>query len=772
MPADLTSVQIYRACLAGFVAGLLMIAGCGGGGSDAGGGSETTTVTAVDNTPRFAYTINSSVIGSHVVDPESGNLIPRGNSQRFFETAPTDLAARPDGRFLYFSDAGDLAIKRRKIDPQTGVHSPEGADFPTGTGAQQIAMHPSGEFLFYRKSGSNPVTTLALDPATGDMSLVGETAPLSTSGMHLAPDGEFLYTTSDVGTKEIQTFRVEGNGSLAIVDADPVAPGEQPQAFANVAEPGINPASGDVYLVNLAGSVDRYAPNSSNGLLAFVDSTPLPSGTPSSFSAMRVEPLGRFGYSRLNGNLIAGFSIDPASGTLTPIDFDPGTAGIQHLDFGALANSISSLDFEPSGHFAYFGFTGGVATLEMYAIDQTTGALSQATSKPELNQVLGLPGADGIVFTNRTNVPAPQPTFAYSQQSGQIGIHRVDPATGMLTDVGTFATPAYSRLHVDPAQQFMYLGEAGAYARVRIDPETGALSDRETRANAAPNNADDQGLRFDPHNRFAVQTKLTGRGMDLMEVVTGPPAGLGPSKTDVQFTEDPYTVVGTVGASSVRPNSRHLYSTGLVAGTNPNFVRVLRVFNLVATPVSFDRVDANPATAGHQDFPLSDPARDTVVEPLGRYLLNLEVSGGASTDNLAVYELDWADGLPTIRNALTVPLVIRNHTTGSNPLHIALEPRGRFVYVPTDDGIAAFSFTRNLAGPALAAIDDPATPGTGNLFQTLGGNGRLALDPTGQWLYARGSGGTEAFRIDQEKGALSSAGIASPQNIVQVIGRL
>jgi hypothetical protein len=104
--------------------------------------------------------------------------------------------------------------------------------------------------------------------------------------------------------------------------------------------------------------------------------------------------------------------------------------------------------------------------------------------------------------------------------------------------------------------------------------------------------------------------------MDLMEVVTGPPAGLGPSKTDVQFTEDPYTVVGTVGASSVRPNSRHLYSTGLVAGTNPNFVRVLRVFNLVATPVSFDRVDANPATAGHQDFPLSDPARDTVVEPL------------------------------------------------------------------------------------------------------------------------------------------------------------
>jgi DNA-binding beta-propeller fold protein YncE len=121
--------------------------------------------------------------------------------------------------------------------------------------------------------------------------------------------------------------------------------------------------------------------------------------------------------------------------------------------------------------------------------------------------------------------------------------------------------------------------------------------------------------------------------------------------------------------------------------------------------------------------------------------------------------------LPTLRNALTDPLIIRNYTTGSNPLHIALDPRGRFIYVPTDDGIAAFSFTRNPSGPALVAIDaDP--------FQTLGGNGNVVIDPTGQWLYSAGSGGTEGFRIDQTTGALTSIGIVSPQSIVQVIGRL
>ena len=755
---------------------------CSGGGGGGGGSSSETSTTPVDNTPRFAYAINSLVIAGYVVDPESGNLIPKGNSQRFFETSPTDIAVRPDGRFLYFSDVSEQAIKRRQIDPQTGVFSPDGADFPVGApGAQQIAMHPSGKFLFYRKDGSNPVTTLALDPVTGDMSLVSETAPLNTSGMYLAPNGKFLYTTFDGGGgKEIQTFRVGADGSLAIVDADPATSGEQPQTFANVTEPGINPANGDIYLVNLAGagSVDRYARDTSSGLLTFVDSTPLPSGTPSYFSGMHVEPLGRFGYIRLSGNLIAGFSIDPGDGTLTPIDFDPGTAGIQHLDFGPLANSISCVSFEPSGHFVYFGFTGGVATLEKYAVDQTTGALSQSTSKPELNQVLGLPGANGVVFTNRTGIAAPQPTFAYSRQTGQIGIHRVDPVTGMLADIGTFATPAqYWGLYADPAQQFMYLAEVSAYARVRIDQGTGALSDRETSANATPDafGPGEQGLRFDPHNRFAVQTKQNGSGMDLMEVVA---TGLAPSKTAVQFTQDPYTVTGTQGASAVRPNSRQLYSTGLVAGSAPNFFWVMRVFNLVATPVSFDRVDLDPATAGQQDLPLSGSASDTVVEPLGRYLLNLEirsfgVGGTTNTDNLAVYELDWMTGLPTLRNVLTYPVVVRNYTTGSNPLQIALDPRGRFIYVPTDNGIAAFSFTRNATGPALEAIDaDPGTPATIELFQTLGGSGKVVIDPTGQWLYTLGSGGTEGFRIDQTTGGLTSIGIVSPQNIVQVIGRL
>ena len=749
-----------------------LLSACGGGGG--GDGSVTgQNPVAIDDTPRFAYVINNSVIGSYVVDPVSGNLIPKGNSQRFFEVTPADIAPSPDGRFFYLSDRGGFpAIKRRKIDPQTGVFSTDSGDYRVNApGAHQILIHPSGKFLFYRSNGTYPITTLAIDPSTGDLSLADETAPLSTARMDLSADGNFLYTMTSVGDWEIRTFRIGTNGSLVMVDADPVTAGNQPQVFSNIAgRPGLNPVNRYVYLVNLggSGSVDRYAPDGS-GLLEPVDSTPIPDATVSFATAqgMYVEPKGRFAYVRLANNLIAGFSVDPVDGVLSPIDYDPASGGIQHLDFGSQADRISTIGFEPSGRFVYFGFSGaGGVTLEKYAIDQMSGMLSQDTSKTELNRILGLGRVSAMIFTNRTNVPPPQPTYAYSRQNGLIGIHRVDAATGTLTDIDTFVTPAYRQLYIDPAQHYLYLAESSAYARVQIDQDTGALSGYETKTNAIPGLGQrQQGLRFEPHNRFALQTRQNGRGTDFMQVVAG---GLGTASTGVHFSQAPYTLTGIPGSSDARPNSRHLYSTGLVSGTSgSNAAWVMRVFELVATPVTFDRVDASPGTAGHQDYPLGRRAAayDTAVEPLGRYLLNLELTSSGNTDNLAVYELEWATGVPTRRNALSVPLIIPNHTTGSNPLHIMFDPRGRFVYVPTDDGIAAFRFTRNPVGAALALID---------LYPTLGGNRRLAIDPTGQWLFSPGSAGTEGFRIDQGTGELTSVGIVSPTitGDLKVIGNL
>lgn len=770
----------------------LMLAGCGGGGGSANGANNGSTPNptpgiVVDNTPRFAYVIDKSVIGSYVVDPDSGNLIPRGNSQQFFETTPVDLATSPNGHFLYFSDTGGSpAIKRYDIEARTGTltFASDASDSFTvaSPGAGQILIHPSGKFLFYRMNGTGlqPITALALDTTSGDMRLIGNTAPLRTSSLHLAPDGNFLYSAYSSGglEQDIQAFAVASDGNLQAVDADPGTSGTQRQSFIDSSRPTFHPTNGDVYMVTDilgSGSINRYR-RATNGLLEFVDNTPLSNATPTTYGTwqdgLMVEPQGRYGYLRLGSNQIAAFSIDAVNGTLTPIDYDTATTGIQHFDFGSSESSIRTIRFEPSGHFVYVGFVGTSGTMDKIAIDQSTGRLSRATSKTELNRILALNGpVDAIVFTNRTGVEAPAPLYAYSRGSGVIGIHRIDPATGKLTVIGSFAIPAYSHLQVGPAQGYLYVSEnaANAITRVRIDAATGLLSNREVRSNAGSSTI--QAPRFDPHNRYAVQTRALSDGMDFMQVVTGPPGGLGAPASAVQFGKDPYSATNYGGASAVRPNSRQIYATGLLA-TSPIDWK-LRLFNLVSLPVTFDRVDAQPGTSGHQDFSISSRAEDTVVEPLGRYLLTLEttpLTGGATnTDNLAVYELDWKTGVPTIRLALTVPFVQRNHTTGSNPLQIVLDPRGRFVYVPTKDGIAGFEFTRNPIGPALAPIDiDPVTPGFNGLLHPASGYSRLAIDPTGQWLYSN----TDGYRIDPDSGALVSIGTASSASVARVVSRL
>ena len=768
----------------------LFVVACGGGGGGSDDGSNnddpadpSVTPTSVDNTPRFAYVLNRGVIGSYVVDPESGNLIPRGNSQDFFEVNPTDIAVHPNGRFLYISDTGGLAgIRRRKIDTQTGVFSTEAADYAI-TSAGQIVMHPSGRFLFVRRSIGQPITVLAIDPASGDMSLADESVPLDSDAMYLAPDGEFLYVADNVGDTLIYVFKVNANGKLTAVDGDPGTAGTQPQIFSNIALGlGFNPVNNDVYQVDLPGaSLARYR-RGANGLLSLADSTPIPNATTSAgtLKGLYVEPQGRFGYLLLGNNKIGGFLIDPDDGSLAPIDYDGVAAGIQHLDFGAAADMIRQLGFEPSGRFVYFGFTGP-GPLEKYRIDQATGELSQSTTQTELNKILGIGSGSAMAFSTRTNAPDPGPTFAYSQQGSAVGIHQVNPATGMLTDIGNFALPSSaSSIYVDPAHQFLYLAQSSQYGRVRIDQATGALSNFETRANTRPNTigTGDQGLRFDPHNRFAVQTRESGNGMDLMEVITeflsSPPnLGLGPTKTAVQFSIDPYTASSNIGASTVRPNSRHIYSTGLVSFSG-SAVFVLRMFELAFLPAFFDRVDAS-AAAGHQDFTLGVACcpRDTIVEPLGRYLLTIELKPANNADNLAVYELDWTTGIPTQRYAESGPVILLNHSTGPDPLHIALDPRGRFAYVPNNNGIAVFRFTRNPTGPALEAVDnDPITAG----FQyavPMGGIRRVTIDPTGQWLFSPGSLGTEGFSIDPATGALVSVGLVSPTALnLQVIGNL
>src|SRR5262249_58614267 len=79
---------------------------------------------------------------------------------------------------------------------------------------------------------------------------------------------------------------------------------------------------------------------------------------------------------------VAAFRIDAATGALTAIDADSGTAGVQNFNGGF---SPSSVAVHPAGRFLYvadydpFGTGGGIAA---FRVDAVTGALSPIDAHP------------------------------------------------------------------------------------------------------------------------------------------------------------------------------------------------------------------------------------------------------------------------------------------------------------------------------------------------------------------------------------------------------
>jgi 6-phosphogluconolactonase (cycloisomerase 2 family) len=123
-------------------------------------------------------------------------------------------------------------------------------------------------------------------------------------------------------------------------------------------------------------------------------------------------------------------------------------------------------------------------------------------------------------------------------------------------------------------------------------------------------------------------------------------------------------------------------------------------------------------------------------------------------------------------NGHLTPVPGANFSTGGLNTDIAVHPSNKFIYVTTDSnagsggnsGIAAFS----------VASDGSLVPVPGSPFLTAGGNGALAIDPKGEYLYTSGfvsqtntDGVINAYTINRTTGALTALP-GSPYPIVPV----
>ena len=370
---------------------LLLLAvglGCGSGSSN--------TITPPPE-PYFLYVVDisgaptnpSSNLGSFKIDPANGKL-SLTSTIPLSQVAP-GLAVDAPAKTLYVSVptlAGNF-ISLFSIDAQTGVPTSNGlynltalcAFCPPQSGPGQLALNPTGKFLYYGSSTlgasvTEAVGALDVDGSTGALSQVSG-SPFLTSNAALFvavhPSGNFLYTED-----------IDKTGANFIVMQ----------------------------------SLSAFSIDSTSGALTPVPGSPFIPPLTAHTGGFAIDPEGKFLYAStgLAGNGILGWSIDTATGAITPLPGSPFQAGTE--TFGAA--------FDASGKFFYVS-PGSAGGLLGFSVDPVSG---------DLIPLAGSPFASTSFLLGPTIDPDGKFLFTADPNNNAIVGFKLNSSTGALTPLG------------------------------------------------------------------------------------------------------------------------------------------------------------------------------------------------------------------------------------------------------------------------------------------------------------------------------------------------
>ncbi len=301
-------------------------------------------------------------------------------------------------------DSGDLTL----IDkvPVPGTDKPSPSSMP-------MAVTPDRRFLYAAlRSDTFPVSTFALDRASGRLTHLG-TTPLADSMAYIVTDrtGRYLLSASYPGNK--LTINPVGDNGLIQEKPTQIIP-DRPKAHCIL----VDAANKNVYATSLG------------------------------------------------ADLVMSFKFDPGTGTLSP----NGRGGI-HTKAGAGPRHLA---LHPNGRFLYL-ITETTDTIGGYAIDPATGTLTELQFVNALpSDFKEQPAAADLHVT-----PDGRFLYGSERKTSTLAGYRIDSDKGTLSPIGHFPTEKTPRgFNIDPRGRFLLsVGlDSNAMTVYRIDPQSGALA--------------------------------------------------------------------------------------------------------------------------------------------------------------------------------------------------------------------------------------------------------------------------------------------------------
>jgi 6-phosphogluconolactonase (cycloisomerase 2 family) len=316
-----------------------------------------------------------------------------------------------------------------------GTSSPTPTFVYTGNNTGQVISSSSAgnEYGGNLSGYSVDSTSGALTPLSGfPLSLKG----VATSGLFVThdPQNRFLIVVDTVGIA-IHVLTINATtGALAEVPASPFVQLDAPPTSAVT-----DPTGQFLYVSNHVSAMQAFNLSSAGAL------TPVPGGmvplegkaflSATSINALHISADGRFLY-YANGSQLIVYSVNLSNGTI---------ATLQNI-VGGPTNVRGGFVFDPAGKYLY-ALGNGSTNLVTYAIDPTTGLLTQAATTTLLVETVG---------GNSTLTISPNGKFAYTIENGNTLVSYA-VSNGVFTPIGTPLTGFSSaQLVVDATGSFLY----------------------------------------------------------------------------------------------------------------------------------------------------------------------------------------------------------------------------------------------------------------------------------------------------------------------------
>jgi len=335
---------------------------------------------------------------------------------------PPPVPSQTVAVYAYVSNQRDETISAYRVAANGTLSALPGSPFAAGRNPAGTAVEPSGKFLYVANVLSSDVSGYSIASDGSLTPIPGSPFPAASGAISVAidPTGKFLYVPScgadcsGSGPGSIAAFAITtGNGVLVPVPGSPFAAGTYPyeMAFGN---PGGSPSGGSfAYVVNRSSNnVSAYSIQS-NGALSAVPGAPFAAG---------------------NGPLAA--SVDAGFSRLFVVNTDSNNLSIyvMHLDGSLFPISgsttstgtlTSSMAHDANQHLYVAGASGVFAFTE---------------NAFPLTPIAGSPFAAGTAPNCVRLDPSGKFLYVVNQGSANVSAYSANPATGILSQIGTFGT--------------------------------------------------------------------------------------------------------------------------------------------------------------------------------------------------------------------------------------------------------------------------------------------------------------------------------------------